>query len=126
MARKKRGNLVTSFSYFPEQMAILEMLDELAEQEGKSTSELIMQLIAEYVKGHGKGNPSFKLDQWEENPEFKAVPALFEKSEKWYKYYEDSDEDDKVALKVAINAISNIIENIDALEGIKYKKRKLK
>ena len=101
------------------------MLDEIADREGKSSSEVIMELITEYVKHHGSGNPAFKLDQWQEDPSFQVVPTLFAQKQKWLSYYENSTDEDKVKLKVALNQVIGAVENVDFNDGVKFKKRKL-
>lgn len=34
--------------------------------------------MADYVKKHGEGNPTFKIDKWVENPEMVALPTIGE------------------------------------------------
>ena len=70
-------NNVSSFSYKEDKEAIVNELDIIAAREGKRKSEIIVSLIEEYVKAHSAGNDSFKLDNWSEDPEFKAVPTYY-------------------------------------------------
>jgi hypothetical protein len=37
-----------------------------------------VELITEYVKKHSKGNPTFSLEKWAEEPDFVAFPTLGE------------------------------------------------
>jgi hypothetical protein len=39
--------------------------------------KLIAQLMQERLDKYGDGNPAYTLNQWIDNPEFHATPALF-------------------------------------------------
>ena len=65
---------------------LLSEIETMPDFAKKSHSEIIEMALEEFFKIHGKGNPSFKLDFWTDNPEFIAIPALLaEKSQrnKW-------------------------------------------
>jgi hypothetical protein len=71
--------MVTYQLYVPkDKLPILEKLKEIAKREGKPISAIIFTLIEDYLKKHGEGNPSFRLDKWVEQPNFKAFPTLGE------------------------------------------------
>lgn len=65
---------------------ILKELDVIAVREDKTRSELVCDIIKDYVTAHSEGNNTFKLDNWQEDPEFKALPTLMSSKEKWSKY----------------------------------------
>jgi len=52
--------------------------------EGTDFSKKIRELIISYAKSHGKGNFAFKLDEWQANPSFAALPTLAEIPKKHY------------------------------------------
>lgn len=56
---------------------------KVANREGKSLSSIIMNMLKNYMKVHGDGNPVYALDKWIGHPEFKAVPATMSKKDKW-------------------------------------------
>jgi len=62
-----------------EDIQIMDKAIELARTEGLSLNKLIIKALEEYIKRHGQGNPSFPLDKWVENIEFKAFPTLGDK-----------------------------------------------
>ena len=88
---RKPRNVIGSFSYPVDFDPLILEASEIAEREGKSLSKLIVELIANYVKAHGKGNPNFKLEQFEQEAFF-ALPTIGEpqKQDK-LKELEDSD-----------------------------------
>ena len=123
MRRKQGGISVTSISYRDTQQPVLDELDVIAAREKKSKSELIMDLIAEYVKNHSAGNPEFKLDNWQYNPGFEAVPAFFSDPLKWRKHYTDSNKDSRTKIKVQLNQLSKQVNNVDFNEQAQNKRR---
>jgi len=103
-------NIVGSFSYKEDKEDIIRELNVIAAREGKHRSEIIVSLIEEYVRSHSSGNDSFKLDNWQEDPDFKAVPTILAPTQKWYSYLNDCDKDDLT--KIAISA-KNILKQIE-------------
>ena len=59
-----------------------------------------------------EGNDTFKLDIWTKDSEFKAVPTILEKDkEKWYRYVQSRNEDERRDLTIACNSVLKIIQN---------------
>lgn len=85
----KSKNLVSSFSYHLDQIEIMNQLEIIAERENKKVSQIIMQLIEDYVKNHAEGNSTFRLENWVENPQFHAIPTIFAKNETWLKHFRE-------------------------------------
>jgi metal-responsive CopG/Arc/MetJ family transcriptional regulator len=102
MKIKVGKNLVASFSYKEDKEPLLTELNVIAAREGKRRSEIIVDLIEQYVKAHGSGNDSFKLDNWQDDPEFQAVPTILAEKEKWDSYLEECN--DEELTKIAISA----------------------
>lgn len=59
---------------------------DICDDERVSATFKIDELLTEYVKNHKNGNPMYKLDKWDDNPEFVATPAFFEKYNIWKGY----------------------------------------
>ena len=78
-------NVVSSFSFSDDKKAVLEEFTKIADREGKGRSELLIELVEEYVKTHSEGNPVFTLDQFQD-PNFKAMPATMSPTPKWNEY----------------------------------------
>jgi len=60
------------------EIEVVKLFDDIARREGKDRSEIILTFIAKYVQAHNLGNPSFTLDNWDHNPNFRAYPTLGE------------------------------------------------
>ena len=71
-----RSRVVYTFSCEAE---LLERFKEVARREGRPVSRLLQELMEDYVKKHGRGNPAIPLDRWVEDVEFVAMPTLGEK-----------------------------------------------
>jgi len=105
MKEKKSGNSVNSFSYPNDKEEILKELRVIAAREGKSQSELIMSIVEGYVKAHSTGNNTFKLDNWSENPQFKAVPTVLSDPQTWYKYLQECKPEERLDILKQVNLI---------------------
>lgn len=98
MKQKGSGNIVHSFSYSGDKIEIFKELRLIAAREGKSQSELIVEILEEFVKNHAEGNDTFKLDNWQEDPEFIALPTLLSPKDKWNNFVKDCSDDDCVKI----------------------------
>ena len=72
--------------YLPEEIHTL--IKKLAVMDHKPLKQYLREIVLEHAKDHGDGNPGFKLDQFIEDPEMKAVPAFFRNREDWQEYIE--------------------------------------
>ena len=86
-------NIIKSYSFPIEQLDIIKKAEEIAGKEHISFSKVIMNLLVEYVKIHGDGNPAFSLDQFIKNTEMAAVPAVFRSTEDWLKWVLQCDDE---------------------------------
>jgi hypothetical protein len=107
--KMKSGDRGFSCSFYvdPEQRKILE---EIRWREHKSFSEIVRKAVDEFIKSHQEGNDTFRLDKWQEDPEFQAVPTILAPTQKWYSYLNDCDKDDLT--KIAVSA-KNILKQIE-------------
>lgn len=81
----------------------LEAFEEIRWREHLSLSELGRKAIVEYINAHGEGNDTFKLDSWNENPNFQAVPSILNPDWKtWKTYFEDCNKEDFFKLLKAL------------------------
>ena len=71
-----RNRVIYTFSCEAE---LLERFKEIARREGKPVSRLLQELMEDYLKKHGRGNPAIPLERWVEDKEFVAMPTLGEK-----------------------------------------------
>ncbi len=100
---KTRG-LNTSFYVSGEE---LEMLEEIRWREKKSMSALVRRAIDEYIASHKEGNDTFRLDNWNEDPNFKAVPTILSRQEIWYKYLLECSPQERMEIQKKAVSIKN-------------------
>ena len=97
----------------------------IAAREGKSSSELIMQVIEAYVKAHSEGNDTFKLDTWVNDSTFRAVPTILEKNnQKWIEYVNSCNADEKRDLTISCNFVLKIIQSLEVKNDIQISNNK--
>ena len=78
---------------FKETREIYPKLKEIAEFEHIPVNELLTRLMEDYVRIHKSGNPNYKLDNFIDNPGFKATPAFHASEESWTKYLKSLNND---------------------------------
>jgi len=83
-----------------------EKLEEIRWRERKSMSQIIRLAIDEYIQSHAEGNSTFRLDKWNEDPDFKAVPTINSKSETWFKYLQDCSKEERLDIQIKTNHIN--------------------
>ncbi len=62
---------------------ILEKAKAIARREGRPLSNIILELLQSYVKQHGEGNPSFRLDEFLGQKVVVALPTLGHDPYRW-------------------------------------------
>jgi hypothetical protein len=78
-------HIVSAFSYPLESDDLIKNCKKIAEREEKTLSKIILELLADYAKKHGDGNPAFTLDQFQDK-NFRACPAFYRENKDWYSY----------------------------------------
>jgi len=99
-----------------------EALIDIGWRERKLPSRIVRDAIVEYIKNHAEGNSTFKLDKWNEDPGFQAVPTISADPQIWKKYYQDCNEADKTNLRVRVMHLIKMCRQVD----INTEKKKLK
>jgi len=110
---------IASFSYPGDKEEIMIQLKIIAAREKKFQSDIIFELIEEFVKNHAEGNSTFQLDKWSEDPNFQAVPTIHADREKWISHYKDSNREDRVKLNIKINDLQKVFKMIEVNENRK-------
>ena len=109
--RPKRFDVaVNSFSYPVNKSNIIQEFRIIAAREGKSLSELLVEILEEYVKNHSQGNNTFKLDIWQEDPNFKALPTLLSDAEKWNKYIDECNDEECTKIAVMASHVNKVVQ----------------
>jgi len=86
VSRYHRKGFLKTFSFsmeFPEE--VLPRFRAIAEREGRSMSQIVEELIKEYVERHEKGNPQLRIDTF---TGFSEPPETYELLELLRKRYE--------------------------------------
>jgi|GEM_PF-2482806 len=68
--------------------AEFDAFEEIRWRERMSRSEIGRKAIQEYVKNHGEGNSTFRLEQFQD-PDFVAMPAFASPMMKWTKFIDE-------------------------------------
>ena len=91
----------------------VKLLDEIRWREHKSRSELVRRAIEDYLKTHGSGNDTYKLDNWKEDPDFQAVPAYYTDIETWINHYRNANEKDRTQLRIRAIELQKKFKMVD-------------
>jgi len=90
----------------------LEQLDEIRWREHKSKTQILRLAVLEYIKGHLNGNSTFKLDQWTDNPNFRAVPTIMADTDNWDKYLENCNPEELKDLQFRFSRCAEKIQEL--------------
>ena len=91
----------------------LDELDQIRWREHKSMGAIIRKAISEFIMNHRAGNNTFKLDDWNTDPTFQAVPSYFSNMDIWSQYYKDSNETDRTQMRIRAIELQKRFRNID-------------
>ncbi|HTH22747.1 MAG TPA: ribbon-helix-helix domain-containing protein [Nitrososphaeraceae archaeon] len=83
----------------------LAALDQIRWREHKGVSDIIRLAVGEYIRAHAEGNETFKLDNWAEDPEFKAIPTILADPTKWFQYLKECNTEERAKILKAANVI---------------------
>lgn len=97
------GSRMTTFVF---DAKTLNSFKNLATKEGKSMRDLLQDYMADYIKIHGDGNPSFTLEQFLD-PNFKAVPAVFRDAKTWQEYLASRNKTELKEFESQMNVLIN-------------------
>ena len=106
MIRKVGKNEIMTISYKEDKDNVIAELEVIAARERKSRSQLVMELIESYVKAHSTCNSTFKLDMWNENPGFKAVPTIMASQETWFNYLNECSDKERLDIQIKTTHIN--------------------
>ena len=83
-------------------------LKMLALKERTPVKTLLTDLIEDYLKKHGDGNPQFTLEQFED-PNFIACPAFYRDNTAWNNYMRQATPEELQKLKAQIIMIDHTL-----------------
>ena len=73
----------------------------LCVKERENVGTKLNELIQEYIKVHGDGNPQYSLEQFDD-PDFTACPAFYRIGAVWGRYLEKQDLPELLKVKAQI------------------------
>lgn len=80
----------------------LDAIEEIRWRERKSKSEIFREAIEEYIRNHKEGNDTFQLDDWQTDPNFKAIPTLLGPDDKWSLCFKNSSDEELSQMYAAL------------------------
>ena len=83
--------------------AVYDEFYRITRRDGKTVSSLIQDFMEGYIKAHGEGNATFKLDNWTNNIGFKAMPTLTANEKIWLDYVKDCTDQELTDISIAAN-----------------------
>jgi len=94
----------------------LKVFDDIRWREHKERAELARLAVLEYLKNHAEGNTTFRLDKWNEDENFKAIPTISSRSEIWYNHLKDCSEQELTEIMIQTTRIN---QQCKTIKGIK-------
>ncbi|MGD1837494.1 MAG: ribbon-helix-helix domain-containing protein [Nitrososphaeraceae archaeon] len=102
--KMKSGRRGSNFSFYMD-VELDQAIDQIRWREHVSKSEIVRRAVEEYVKNHSAGNSTFTLDNWNDEPNFKVMPSLSAKLNKWDEYLDSCERKDLVNIMIWSNKI---------------------
>ena len=87
----------------------LEEFHKICKRNNRTMSEEIELKIKNTVKNHTTGNSQFKIDQWNDNKDMRAVPAFNSTNEEWSRYVKITNLENFTALKEKHKELGKIL-----------------
>ena len=88
----------------------LEEFHKICKRNNRTMSEEIELKIKNTVKNHSTGNSQFKIDQWNDNKDMRAVPAFNSTNEEWSRYVKITNLENFTALKEKHRELGKILQ----------------
>jgi hypothetical protein len=85
-------------------------MDEIRWRERKSFNEMLNKAVNEYIEHHKEGNDTFKLDTWQEDPDFKAIPTLLAAKEKWQRYVSECNNEELTQIGLHSSYVHGLVK----------------
>ena len=87
-----------------------EEFHKICKRNNRTMSEEIELKIKNTVKNHTTGNSQFKIDQWSDNKDMRAVPAFNSTNEEWSRYVKITNLENFTALKEKHKELGKILK----------------
>ena len=88
----------------------LEEYVKILRRNNRTAGEDIESYIKDTVKNHTTGNSQFKIDQWADNKDMRAVPAFNSTNEEWLRYVKITNLENFTALKEKHRELGKILQ----------------
>ena len=112
-AKIYKDKIVTSIIMEQEEQ---DELDQIRWRERKSKNDVMRRAIQEFIQNHKSGNNTFRLDDWNNNPDFQAVPTFFSDIDTWVEYYKESNEQDRTSMRIRAMDLQKKFRMVDINE----------
>ena len=84
----------------------------ICKRNNRTVTDDLEAFIAETVKNHETGNDQFKITQWVDNFDMKAVPAFNSKQETWKNYVENTSTQNFDEIKLKHEQLGGIFSKV--------------
>ena len=98
----------------------------ICKRNNRTVTEDLEAFIADTVKNHETGNDQFKIDQWVDNYDMKAVPAFNSKNETWKNYVENTSLQNFNEIKLKHEQLGGIFSQIKTTQKARKKNGELR
>jgi len=94
----------------------LQSLEEIRWREHLDMTKVARKAILEYIRNHAEGNTTFKLDKWNEDENFQAVPTISARPEIWYNHLSDCSDKELTQIMIQTTRINQQCKSIKGLK----------
>lgn len=102
----------------------VEILHDLRKRDDSSISAVIRNAVEVYIEQEANKSDCYKLDNWQEDPNYRAMPSLLADRSKWDKYIQEyADDTDLVEVAAAAKYIKDEVGRRRQKEYLEQQKR---
>ena len=97
-------------------ISVYEEYKKICERNNIKMADDLYHYMLDVVKNHTTGNDQFKIDQWVDNFDMRAVPAFHSDKEIWKKYVEGTNYENLEAVKEQNERLTAILKNVKKIQ----------
>ena len=98
-------------------ISVYEEYKKICERNNIKMADDLYHYMLDVVKNHTTGNDQFKIDQWVDNFDMRAVPAFHSDSKTWKEYVEKTNYENLEAVKEQNERLTAIFKNVKKKKG---------
>ena len=98
-------------------ISVYEEYKKICQRNNVKISDDLYHYMLDVVKNHTTGNDQFKIDQWVDNFDMRAVPAFHSDSQTWKNYVEKTNYENLEAVKQQNERLTAIFSHVKKVKG---------